>query len=78
MYSIRTFDCALGAIAAIYALHFSRQVPEIQFSLMVIAAEVVIGQETHYIRNGHAFGALAAALIAHPAVVGPDLFIQHI
>jgi hypothetical protein len=68
MDSIRALDGAFGTIAAANVADFPGQVPEARQSLVIVAAEVVIGKKSHHIGHGHAFRAFPAALVTHAAV----------
>mgnify|MGYP001768381610 CR=1 FL=1 len=73
--AVRTFDDTLRTIGAANAADTPGKLPEALPRLVKIPFEVVIGQETQFIGDGHAFGALALALKAHAAVELADLLI---
>lgn len=76
LHSIRTLNGASVAIAATHITNFSRKIPEANDRTMVVAVKIVIGKETQHVGYGQALRTHAFALVAHAAVIGPDLLIQ--
>jgi hypothetical protein len=73
MHSIWTLYGAGSTIAATYIADFSCKIPEAYDRMMVVAVEIMIGQEAQHIRHRQALRAHSFALAAHTAVIRPDL-----
>ena len=76
--SVGALDSTGSAIAAAHIPNFFPKTSEINDGLMVVAAEIIIGQKTQHIRHRQALGTLPFAFVTHAAVKGADILIPGI
>ena len=78
MDAVRAFDRACRTIAAAHVADFFSQPSEIGERLMEVARKIVVCQKPQHVCDRHSFGTLPFALVAHAAVLRPDLLVHHI
>ena len=76
VHSIRTLNGAGVAIDATHITNFSRKISEAYDRMMVVAVEIMIREKAQHVRHGHALRTHSFALVAHAAVIRPDLFVH--
>ena len=68
MDPVRAFDHTSGAFTASYVAHLLRETHETQARLMIVAAEIMVRQETHNVRYRNPVRAFARTLVTHAAI----------